>query len=50
MPHCIKSLADVQKCSRTVLIAVQCVVNDVDYTVNMLSSSVFLPETKLMIR
>jgi len=39
MPHLIKNLADVQKCSRTVLIGLQCIVNDVDYTAKLFSSS-----------
>jgi hypothetical protein len=35
--HFIKSLADVQKCSRTILITLQCVVYDVGYTVDLFS-------------
>jgi hypothetical protein len=50
MPDFVKSLANVQKCGRAVLVAFLCVVNDVDYTVNLFGSGVFLPEAKLMIR
>ena len=50
MPDFVKSLANVQKCGHAVLVAFLCVVNDVDYTVNLYGSGVFLPEAKLMIR
>jgi hypothetical protein len=50
MPHFIKGLADAQECFCTIFITLQCVVYDVGYTVDLFNSSVFLSETKLVIR
>jgi len=50
VPDFVESLANVQKCGRAVLVAFLWVVNDVDYSVNLFRSGVFLPEAKLMIR
>jgi hypothetical protein len=50
VPDFVKRLTNVLKGSHAVLVAFLCVVNDVDYAVNLFGGGVFLPEAKLVIR
>jgi hypothetical protein len=49
MPHFVEGLAVVYECCRTIFLTLQCFVYNISYTVDLLSSSVFLSETELMI-
>jgi len=50
MPHFVKRLTDVKECSRTIFMALQCFSYYISDPVDLFNSSMFLSETKLVIR